>query len=1113
MHCSFSHSSRHILVFLFAQTSCNEKVLKMQGYNRVPFYSKPQSAENYGSMHLPSALSLLLGLALIFDPLWARGNFWPRTHPSSTSPSPPSTSIPEALAQFVSSIAPPIISSPSSSTEAPHSTSPTSSAPYPKEDEIINNEIPLEPPLSAEDDPTGTQREVNRLTVVSHNLRLSEEECQQSLSECEATYEQISENTNKMLLPLQRKHEVVKTQLQDSNDMIAHISRANALLEHNAQLHDSVLEELQNQVDSINSRLVSEKKSSANLNQANDRLKTRIKTMDRALESNRDLLTVKAHNHTTCERLLTKCQKQIARIIPCAVCASCPVPVVCKTCAPTVICEVCAKPSVCARCPRPPPCPRCPPPALCATCAPPTVCAECPAPTLCPAPKVCPRIDARTCHWKFPCPQARPCAPPMRCPPPPMCPTPTPCTELPSGISLNKFRRSTTGSSPPRSYRSQPVKTTTTETAKAATAAHTSVPATHAPRSPTQYPIGDEWHSSLEKDGIHFRERTRMVGSVNYVHLVYDFDLQAMLDHADEVCNAEHEDLLRNKAGSKDTYNAAYAEYQSECSNIKGIAMDMVDTWYHGTETMVHHRYRREKPYYSSPSPLFPKSAEEDNVLLRVKRQFIIMGAVLLGLGIVAAAGYVFSHMTLASLSVNAYTNPATIHTLQDHETRLAVNTRSVGILKEQLIKLTTAADVIKSDVIQLQVLHRVLAELRKTSAVFRRMRYGLEQLHSRRLSSVLVAPKAMTKILRKFRENISLLQMKTLISNVEEVYDCPTSYLVFKNLTIRAITHIPAYKEHSLLRVYEFVNIPLSINGHFVSVMPSHDLIAVDASNQLFRPMALSDLSGCELVHHVSYCKNTNWYLRPHHNNCLHALFTQNMDDIATTCNFGVSKEKEILVQVTHASVVLFHPREKSATLTCLDRSPSVRSTAFKGFRKFNLEPGCRLETPEFVIDGTTNLFSDPNLVRISYPNFDSNSLFRALSENLNVSNDALALVGSQKGLVIKDINALFDKESLTYKLSIGFAGAFGCMIAVCLMCTCYCKCIRPCLSSMAGTYSSIRGAFLPSPSPPASPANARYDAEEGTVQLRPPRQSRRVPAVRPLANPSGRHNILYSP
>jgi hypothetical protein len=82
--------------------------------------------------------------------------------------------------------------------------------------------------------------------------------------------------------------------------------------------------------------------------------------------------------------------------------------------------------------------------------------------------------------------------------------------------------------------------------------------------------------------------------------------------------------------------------------------------------------------FCTNPHPLSLQSSAE-----RVKRQAVV-GAFLV-LGLVAAASSIYSAMQLAALSAAQDVN---IEILQEHETRLSVNTRSIGLTNSTVLRM-----------------------------------------------------------------------------------------------------------------------------------------------------------------------------------------------------------------------------------------------------------------------------------------------------------------------------------------------------------------------------------------------------------------------------------------
>jgi hypothetical protein len=80
----------------------------------------------------------------------------------------------------------------------------------------------------------------------------------------------------------------------------------------------------------------------------------------------------------------------------------------------------------------------------------------------------------------------------------------------------------------------------------------------------------------------------------------------------------------------------------------------------------------------TNPHPLYLQSSA-----FRVKRQAVV-GAFLV-LGLVAAVSSIFSAMQLAALSAAQDVN---VQLLQEHETRLSVNTRSIALINSTVLRI-----------------------------------------------------------------------------------------------------------------------------------------------------------------------------------------------------------------------------------------------------------------------------------------------------------------------------------------------------------------------------------------------------------------------------------------
>ena len=764
-------------------------------------------------------------------------------------------------------------------------------------------------------------------------------------------------------------------------------------------------------------------------------------------------------------------------------------------------------------CPRyrpPPPCTT-PLPKKCDTCPTTTPCPSrtttscprCPSPWTTPTPTPCPVSNTTPCPR---CPSPTPCP---SCPTCPTCPTARPCTTSPRVINVKQ---------PQKEHKKPRLENATTTTPRTARELHHDAVSTWNPNENIRSTMGttepphfnlynlDEgrWYKDVAEGEIRFTQEGEMAGDIDYVHIVSDYNLKTYIDKGKTFCSGtfdkELQGLMSNS--SKEVYQMLYRTLSHRCRKIVNQLHDTYNTFVTGTESHMYHRYPRTDPRTVreiQPDPFIgsyeDKDENPDEILHRQPRQFLIIGAALLALGIIGGGTYLFSKMAAASISVGSYTNPATITTLETHEKRLNVDERDISILKQTVQKLLEAENETREEVYELQLLHKVEELLSSLQWEFFSLSLGLEKLRHGRLSSLLVKPLYLQEILRNFRHQLKLLDIHTVVSDVNEIFKCETSYLVFKNETIRSITHIPVYKPSSLLKLFKFHSLPMRIHNKLMSFVPSTNYIAVNTDNTVYRPISTEDLTGCVELHKIKYCKDSNFFYRKNHASCIRSLFIGQTEAITKYCKVAFQPVKDAMVRLHNNAVILFQATKKSVTLTCKMGKPPTAELTFKGFKRITLFPGCRFKSTDFVADGATNLYVEPHEFQITVPDVREIQEFQRLQHFMNISGTELDQITSQQDLRIADINALFEKDSTERTLTITILGAIGATIGIILTCVCFFKCCVPCYKSLRKTKNK------------RSRSRPRYQQEEYEMEERQTQQ----PLRRSFRNPARTLNRLY--
>ena len=164
---------------------------------------------------------------------------------------------------------------------------------------------------------------------------------------------------------------------------------------------------------------------------------------------------------------------------------------------------------------------------------------------------------------------------------------------------------------------------------------------------------------------------------------------------------------------------------------------------------------------------------------------------------------------------------------------------------------------------------------------------------------------------------------------------------------------------------------------------------------------------------------------------------------------------------------------------VNCKMGSPPTDAITYSGFQRIKVFPGCRVQSRHFVLDGATNMYSQPHDIHIQIPNLHSLEDFKQLQQHLNVSLDQVNAITSQQALRIPDIDALFKKYEQSNVITLTLISSIVFVIGVLLTCFCFFKCCLPCYRSFRDSFQSQ------APSTPRRPVESD-DQEEIELQER---------------------------
>jgi hypothetical protein len=227
--------------------------------------------------------------------------------------------------------------------------------------------------------------------------------------------------------------------------------------------------------------------------------------------------------------------------------------------------------------------------------------------------------------------------------------------------------------------------------------------------------------------------------------------------------------------------------------------------------------------------------------VFRVKCQAVV-GAFLV-LGLVAAASSIYSAMQLAALSAAQDVN---VQILQEHETRLSVNERSIALINSTVLrmgkKVAKLSDSLSTDELILQLGFTLYSVFEDSTRILR----GLNALADHRLSPDFVKTSKMTEALLLLENSMQREGYELGLETMEDIFRCETSHLVWDNGTLNIYLHIPAYKIDSRLQLLEHVPVPLILPGQVrqypmgkgyrntaMFVQPLHTILAIQTGGR----------------------------------------------------------------------------------------------------------------------------------------------------------------------------------------------------------------------------------------------------------------------------------------
>jgi hypothetical protein len=247
-----------------------------------------------------------------------------------------------------------------------------------------------------------------------------------------------------------------------------------------------------------------------------------------------------------------------------------------------------------------------------------------------------------------------------------------------------------------------------------------------------------------DASNLHFRHIGDVAGTVGMAHILMTVNVTRHLTLMTQLCTLPpHVGIVDNL--SIEQHNLI-GTLEAHCKTLLSALIEREAVWFNKFNSKRNQMTRSvESKECTNPHPLSLQSCA-----FRVKRQAVI-GAFLV-LGLVAAASSIYSDMQLAALSAAQDVN---IQVLQEHETRLSVNMRSIGLINSTVLrmgkKVAKLATDLSTDELILQLAFTLDSVFEDSSRILR----GMYALADGRLSPDFVKTSKMSSALLRLENSM----------------------------------------------------------------------------------------------------------------------------------------------------------------------------------------------------------------------------------------------------------------------------------------------------------------------------------------------------------------------
>ena len=215
-----------------------------------------------------------------------------------------------------------------------------------------------------------------------------------------------------------------------------------------------------------------------------------------------------------------------------------------------------------------------------------------------------------------------------------------------------------------------------------------------------------------------------------------------------------------------------------------------------------------------------------------------------------------------------------------------------------------------------------------------------------KRLSTAVVSPPDVYRELIIVAGKLKKENLELLMEESQEVFEMDASYMLFENMTLSVIVHLPVGRLGESMRLYRFVPTPFRFDNRTNLFMmdPNRELLASsDSEKERQVELSNADFEWCKHIRSTFYCPGRTQWMFDTRKSCLSALFRRDTPTVQQKCAITPIPHKDMSVQLDEKTFLVALEKEEVFRFSC--NAKVVTSLKLSGLIRITVPRGCMAE------------------------------------------------------------------------------------------------------------------------------------------------------------------------